>query len=265
MAQLADLPYFSTAGFTFNVEERSSLSSSLITLKHSQNFDRVFLWGKVLGIQHDYLIAGCESPNKTTKWMYSLDAFNWVQLPEVTTEQVKQVSELKPRFLGDPAFEYQIAVGTEDDKAVITEETRLRAVIQLINEDVSIVPRGAYYKDATNTVQINRSFQGLSDAEVDQLSSYFHFRPNLTLEQLSKVGLNKPNFEESIDIFESIENDHPKGIWSLQKHYANSTVTLKSLLWPGYVAFHAPQASSSKFGAMYYGTGQKNLDVGFML
>jgi radial spoke head protein 9 len=40
-------------------------------------------------------------------------------------------------------------------------------------------------------------------------------------------------------------------------------VTLRSLLWQGYVFFHVP--GSREYGSIYVGSGEKNLDLPFML
>jgi len=37
----------------------------------------------------------------------------------------------------------------------------------------------------------------------------------------------------------------------------------KSLLWPGYVFYHVP--GTRTFGSYYIGSGEKNLDLCFML
>lgn len=44
-------------GFTLNVEERAALQSSLPLLKRNGKFTRLVFWGKVFGLQKDYLIV----------------------------------------------------------------------------------------------------------------------------------------------------------------------------------------------------------------
>ena len=43
---------------------------------------------------------------------------------------------------------------------------------------------------------------------------------------------------------------------------AQSFVQLRNLLWPGFVAFSGP---TKKWGYCYFGTGEKNADIAFML
>lgn len=51
--------------------------------------------------------------------------------------------------------------------------------------------------------------------------------------------------------------------WTLQFERGGALVSLRSLLWQGYVFYHVP--GSRNFGSIYVGTGEKNLDLPFML
>ena len=62
---------------------------------------------------------------------------------------------------------------------------------------------------------------------------------------------------------DSIDEDVPNGCWSLQMVRGGDTAVLKSLWWPGYVFFHMP--GTKKYGGLYWGTGQQNRDLPFML
>lgn len=42
----------------------------------------------------------------------------------------------------------------------VTEETRLAVAVHHIDEEVSVVPRGAFVKDPLAVVKVNRSFGG---------------------------------------------------------------------------------------------------------
>ena len=59
---------------------------------------------------------------------------------------------------------------------MVKEEDRLAAVIDEIDREVHIVPRGAYVKTATGKIVTNRSFEGLNNLDCKKLCSYFHFR-----------------------------------------------------------------------------------------
>jgi radial spoke head protein 9 len=49
----------------------------------------------------------------------------------------------------------------------------------------------------------------------------------------------------------------------LQFERGSGLVVLRSLLWQGYVFFHVPGTRS--YGSCYFGNGEKNLDLPFML
>lgn len=55
----------------------------------------------------------------------------------------------------------------------------------------------------------------------------------------------------------------PPGSWSIQMERGNALVVLRSLLWPGLTFYHAPR--SKNYGYIYVGTGEKNMDLPFML
>lgn len=51
--------------------------------------------------------------------------------------------------------------------------------------------------------------------------------------------------------------------WTVVRDPSRQIVTLRSTVWPGY-SFYIANGTGS-FGSVYFGYGQKNLDVGFML
>ena len=53
------------------------------------------------------------------------------------------------------------------------------------------------------------------------------------------------------------------GSYLVKLEQGGKVATVKSLHWPGYVAFHS--LSTGKHGWIYIGTGQRNHDIGFML
>jgi radial spoke head protein 9 len=53
------------------------------------------------------------------------------------------------------------------------------------------------------------------------------------------------------------------GSWSIQFERGSGLVTLRSLHWLGFTFYHVP--GTRKCGSVYVGTGNKNLDLPFML
>jgi len=62
---------------------------------------------------------------------------------------------------------------------------------------------------------------------------------------------------------DQIGQDKPQGSWSLQLDCRHKNVSVRSLLWPGYFAFH--RLGTDLFGGVYFGEGRKNIDLPFMI
>ncbi|KAJ3025413.1 UNVERIFIED_CONTAM: Radial spoke head protein 9 [Siphonaria sp. JEL0065] len=260
--------HFSLAGVTLNAQERAVMTTSLRVKAEAEKLQNLCFWGKILAIQKDYMIAQANGANLfDRKFFYSFDLVNWLQLPEVTPEDMPIIEKITKRFTGDPAFEFSTASeeveGEEKPKGqTISEEKRLSGVIQLMNYEVQIVPRGAYFRDGNLTLQQNPMFKGLSQSELGELTNYCHFREGFNINKKTAEE-RATSFDETIDIFDAISGDDPRGVWSIQSERGGSVSLLRSLLWPGYVFFHTP--SPVKWGGMYYGWGLKNQNIGFML
>jgi radial spoke head protein 9 len=66
---------------------------------------------------------------------------------------------------------------------------------------------------------------------------------------------------ERDDFLDSLDQDFIKDSWSVQTDESKAEVTIRSLIWPGYLAYH--RANSTVFGGAYFGTGIKNYDFPF--
>ena len=135
------------------------------------------------------------------------------------------------------------------------EEERLAAVVATIDQEVAVVPRGAYVKAPLGDVITNRSFKGmlnfqfriaiefehshlfcisgLSLEEAKRLNYYFHFRvPSVESSLADKTAsvrngtvythqlwqlIFSQSITKSIEFLDSILGDIPKG-----KHHAES-------------------------------------------
>uniref|UniRef100_A0A8D2QVH7 Radial spoke head protein 9 homolog n=1 Tax=Zosterops lateralis melanops TaxID=1220523 RepID=A0A8D2QVH7_ZOSLA len=200
-----------------------------------------------------------------------LNCVDWSLLTPASREMLALAEQVKGRFQGDPSFEYNLAemnvqiLTVVFEHLIVTpvmkEEARLTATIELIDRAVGIVPRGAFVKTPLGTVHENRHFEGLSLAEAKKLSSYFHFTDPVNLK--NKTLLEKADLDPSTDFLDSLEHDIPRGSWSIQLEKAGTVVVLRSLLWLGLTFYHVPM--TKQFGYIYFGTGEKNLDLPFML
>ena len=144
----------------------------------------------------------------------------------------------------------------------MNEEDKLTSVVDWIDFETSLVPRGAYVKTVTGEIIENKLFTGLSFMEAGKIYNYRHFRAAERL--LEKTVLQRADLDQAIDFLDPIVEDIPSDIsWCLQYEKGGSIVTIKSLLWPGYVFYHVP--NTRFYGSLYYGNGIKNLDLPFMI
>jgi radial spoke head protein 9 len=298
-------------GVILNIEERAALQSSLSLLKRNGKFRRVAFWGKLFGMHHDYLIAIGYGENllKSRKIFCSPNGVEWVQLPEVLSQETKDLcKKIRGRFFGDLSHEYSVEVtilveatpvengksakrnqrGSDDEdeeeeeeeeekvveapkppeppkekkvKKTVSEEKRLAYTVELIDHDTALVPRGAVSLDATHVASENVTFEGLKGGHASQLRSYCHFRQPETTHK--RTLLQKEGLSISLDFLDTIDEDIPKGCWTIQEDKVSPQVTIRSLMWPGFYFYHVP--ATPYHGYVYFGFGEKNTDLGFML
>jgi len=268
-----NIDYASSSGIVLSPEQKAVLQTSLTILQNNHKFSKVYFWGKILGVKDDYFIAQGVNDDEFSerKTLYSKDCAQWGLLPPATEEMKEKAHLAKGRFTGDPSFEFEHTeikkVGEGDEQTdeeemiAIKEEIRLAATIAEIDQEVRIVPRGAFVKTPTGPVYSNRSFEGLTVGEAAKLCNYMHFTAPTKLQE--KSLLQKANLDKAIDFMDAIDEDVPKGCWSMQFERGSTQLTLRSLLWQGYVFYHLP--GTPTYGSIYVGTGEKNMDLPFML
>lgn len=146
----------------------------------------------------------------------------------------------------------------------MTEACRVAHFVAVHNKSCLLVPRGAFVlKSPGNIFAKNRTFSGLSPDDAMRLSSYFHVDQN-PLEDLSKNHmLYGPTFSATTDFLRSIAEDTPEGVWSLQYDATHGVVTLENLLYEGSLFYL--KVDSAEYGQVYFGTGERNLDLCFVL
>jgi len=153
----------------------------------------------------------------------------------------------------------------EGEKAKIkkfTEADRLEMTILDIDFDCGVAPRGAYGVDVDHRVVRRPDFSGLGPTQATSLSSYVHFRAPASLSCRRALARTDAMFSD--DILDPIDEDLPRGCWTLREEpCAVCTVSLRSLSWQGYVAYHVPR--TTLFGGVYFGHGRKALELPFLL
>lgn len=272
----------------------------LTNLNNSIECDELLFWGRITGLKADYLVAVAvfyegkyEFPVKKFYWATSND-FKFQEMPETLEQHNEHVNKYNDFFTGDPAkilenLEAPADEGegeakdaganegegdnakemeseSEDDEVGIppknmTELDRLAFVVMAIENDCQIVPIGSIKLTPLHEVRKNEAFKGLTNENAFSEESYLHFRSAQTKE---KKDLNQK--DDAIfrpDFLESIAQDDIRGSWSVQPDTTKTQVIIKSLLWPGYYAYH--KLRSKIFGGVYIGDGIKNVDLPFML
>ncbi|KAK4469425.1 hypothetical protein MN116_006979 [Schistosoma mekongi] len=267
------IDYVGSCGFILTPEQKATLQTTLTVLKHENKFSYVSLWGIIRAVNGDYFIAqgiGKDVLKEKTN-LYSKDCCTWGLLPVPGKQDIEKSKVFRTRLTGDPSYEAEyIEVkqlpGEGDELAeteeliTMKEEDRLAAIIYRIEEDVVIVPRGAYLRMPSGQVVRNKSFEGLTIAEASKQLSYFHCRPPKIL---NKPLAERAKLDKAIDFLDTIEDDNPEGCWVIQFERGSTLVLVKSLLWIGYVLYHVP--GTSKYGSIYVGTGEFNIDLPFMI
>ena len=75
--------------------------------------------------------------------------------------------------------------------------------------------------------------------------------PESYIEDLSKAYITR-----------DLSDDELKCSWSIQTDSAKSVSNIRSIVWPGYYAYH--KSNCDLFGGVYIGFGIKNVDIPFM-
>ena len=271
---------------------------ALLKLQETTNHNEILFWGRINGISQDYyIVLGLDYKghfNFPLKKFYYATAPTYVfsPMPQPNEQYKKNVDECDAMFFGDPekilvevkppendqaeqppAEENPEAKGKPEDadesieeKPVLipknfTELDRLSFVVSAVENDTHVIPLGAFKLSPMHELCRNISFKGLSQTDLKTPAKYLHFRN--VQESKKKELLDKPASIFHDDILDSIQNDLPKGAWSLQCDSMKSVARIRSLVWPGYVAYHL--AETKEFGGAYFGNGLKCKDLAFMI
>ena len=236
-----------------------------------------------------------EFPFKKFFWASSND-FKFEELPETLEQHTEFINKYNDFFSGDPTKILEnleapagegdaeaaqeenqdeaeggdngqdLDTSSEDDEIKVppknlTELDRLAFVVKAIENDCQVVPVGSIKLTPLHEVRKNEAFKGLTSETAFLEESYLHFRSAQTKEKKELNQKDDAIFRS--DFLESIDQDEIKGSWSVQPDTTKSQVIIKSLLWPGYYAYH--KLKSKIFGGVYIGDGMKNVDLPYML
>lgn len=273
----------SGSGFLLSNEQKAVVDFSLPLKKTEANLAELWLWGKLIALDgRDYLIAkGTTEPpcvfegklQVDEKIYYSQDGVNWLDLAPIDDEMAQRASTLTGFLEGNPGYIYIVEEpapepepsdepepppkpAEEEEEAPegdaeeaeeppppeplrfeITESARIRFMVEVISFSTNVIPKGFYSITSKNELAPNVLFSGLQYP--DKLESYIH------------GGLGAPLSEDV------------QGSWTIQYDTFRGIATLRSLMFPGYVFVF--KSDTNEFDALYFGTGEANKDMMFML
>jgi len=216
------------------------------------------------------------------------DGVTWVPLPNIDAalskkyllwkENTRSKGTIFSPFTGDAATKFAFEVvgpapptppPAEDGSDVpvpeaprdayeLSEEERLACVVSEIDEDTSVVPKGAYVLTGSQQVVSNPFFKASHDIS---LTSFCHLRKPKKLQ--GQTAADRSALSKSVDFLDTLEGDRPIGCWSVQQDDVSGTVAVRSLWWPGYFFYQV--SDTDNFGAFYNGYGDRNDDIAFTL
>lgn len=188
------------------------------------------LWGKIRGTEKDYYIAegtldageggdgqaeGMEERgtgvNKNVYWVCNSPLEDWVQLPDLTPEDIKNARNIKYLFSGDvnrPIFTNPFFMPTE--------KTLLRAQIARISQSTTLTAKGLYRfkEDDIREIEENTPEEGEikkpSVSEMTNLEMWQHFSPSILNQGRVKHMEPKPADGEDVEPEELMKREVAK-------------------------------------------------------
>lgn len=264
----SNLDCIASDGLVLSIAHKAALQSSLPVLKKNNKFSYVHFFGKITGKASDYLIAiGIDdSYLGPKKYFYCQDGVAWAQLPPPTPDMKTTAASLPAglAFTGDISFVYQLPAsppeeegGEEVEGPKITEEERLAVVVEMIEAETALAPVGALSMRSTGAVLPATNFAGLDASDAKLPSSY------VLLNKPKVASVLEPAMAMSLDALASAETIVPKATLRIFVDESVGATKVRNLLYPGAISFCKP--GTTVWGYCYFGSGEKNADIAFML
>jgi len=273
--ELTDLEFglkaVASGGSVLNVSELTGLQAGLTLLKAQDKYQSIYFWGKINGTEADYYLAyglrdsAIEFPTKN--FYFAGVDFNFQALQRPTEEVADSVIALGLRKPLTGVITASLDLGYPEGETPpeslmkLTEADRLAQLVQEIDFDTAAVPKGAHALNEAGVVVPSSNFQGLNAVEATSLEKFAHFRPPNSVAALRALARTDSQFYGNF--LDTLDGDLPKGCWAVRQDPTAAVVTLRSLTWPGYIAFHVP--GTKKFGGLYFGFASKSRDLPFTL
>jgi len=254
-------------GQVLSLAHAAGMQSSFPLLQKNYKFTKVLFFGRIMGKAADYLVAvGIEdSWVGTKKFFFCQDGVSWAQLPSPTAEDKANCAKLPANLMlsGDSSATTTLPAepvpeGEEELPPVTVDEVlRLAVIVETIDNDAAMAPVGALSMSATGAVTGNPVFVGNEKSTAMAAAGYVFINKSKPKDALATPAAKSMNFLASCDDLV------PKGALCCSYDEAMSVVTVRNLVWPGFIAYNSP--SMPNWGYCYFGTGEKNADIAFML
>ncbi len=264
-----DIDLAASGGASLSVAQRAALQVAFPILTHNYHLNETLLLGRILAKTNDYFLAiGLAKDNFLQKktYFFSTDAVAWAQLPK-TTPAMHAAADALPYnllFTGDVSHVYSVAAaddGGEEsaEPTTLTEEERLAVLVEKLDTEVAIAPKGALTMEPNLAVKRVRGWGHIYSSERDygSLSSY------VMINQTRPADVLASPIEQSLDALMPADSIMPKNTLCVLTDAPTGVTTVRNLAWPGAVAFAKP--GSGSWGYCYFGAGLKNHDLPFML
>lgn len=144
----------------------------------------------------------------------------------------------------------------------VTEAMRVAHFVQLHDVDCRLTVRGMYVLQQGEAEGVrNGTFGGQPLHHAQKPSCYLKMAV-LGKEERNAV-LYGPTYNPHTDYLMPITDDAPAGVWSVKYDATLNVVSVRNLFYEGSLFWYRP--GTLECGQLYYGTGERNFDVCFML
>ena len=200
----------------------------------------------------------------------SQDGVSWAQLPDVTEEMLADCAKIAtpgPLLSGNPSkvltlppepLPEDAEEGAEAPPPKEVEEVaRVAVMVSTIDSECAMLPSGALIKQPSGKVEDSQTYKGLPYSKATSLKSY------VFINKPKEVSVNADAVTASTDFLTSCDEAVPKGSLVCKFDESLNCVTWRSLVYEGFFAYSMIGAPMQ--GYCYFGSGQKNVDIAFML
>lgn len=285
------MPITAENGVCLALNERIGIETALDELKMQIQSDEVLFWGKVLGVEKDYYIAlalyykNKEFPLKRFYFALS-DTFVFSELPQIHKHHLRHFKKYNTYFIGNPdtilekyvshhqqqqhqqpltSYEIEKAIASgkfipQNELKPLTECDRLSYVVRCIDNDTSVIPVGAMKMIPSNELRRDDNFSGLNADDVGDVRKYCHFRKAQKANKVELIEMGDAVFNSNF--LDGLNEDKVQHCWSVHVDNAKTVCNIRSLVWPGYFAYH--KTNTNMYGGCYIGYGYKVKDIAFM-